>query len=199
MVNELDIIASSALISNLSTGAHSWVRKAFSIPMEGEQTEYVWGVVDWTPDTDFPDTRRRCVIDSHNGTCMLIPREGDKVRLYIQLKNTDATNAVTIKSQMGPHQLLDVRVHLSLFLQESNPWDRWHGNHSNLTLFKRQRLLIGGLFISVRRVNHQILFCLSQELSSVGQRLASKFSVEERVFIVGDACHTHSPKAGGYL
>ena len=30
----------------------------------------------------------------------------------------------------------------------------------------------------------------------VGQRIASKFAVHERVFIVGDACHTHSPKAG---
>ena len=35
-------------------------------------------------------------------------------------------------------------------------------------------------------------------LSSVGQRVASKFSVEDRLFIVGDACHTHSPKAGVY-
>jgi 2-polyprenyl-6-methoxyphenol hydroxylase-like FAD-dependent oxidoreductase len=26
--------------------------------------------------------------------------------------------------------------------------------------------------------------------------VASKFSVHERVFIVGDACYTHSPKAG---
>ena len=26
--------------------------------------------------------------------------------------------------------------------------------------------------------------------------MASKFSVQERVFIAGDACHTHSPKAG---
>ena len=31
---------------------------------------------------------------------------------------------------------------------------------------------------------------------AVGQRVASKFSVHERVFIAGDACHTHSPKAG---
>lgn len=30
----------------------------------------------------------------------------------------------------------------------------------------------------------------------VGQRVAEKFSVHERVFIVGDACHTHSPKGG---
>jgi len=30
----------------------------------------------------------------------------------------------------------------------------------------------------------------------IGQRVASKFAVNERIFIAGDACHTHSPKAG---
>ncbi|CUA74784.1 hypothetical protein RSOLAG22IIIB_11473 [Rhizoctonia solani] len=30
----------------------------------------------------------------------------------------------------------------------------------------------------------------------VGQRLASKYSSSRRVFLVGDACHTHSPDAG---
>jgi 2-polyprenyl-6-methoxyphenol hydroxylase-like FAD-dependent oxidoreductase len=30
----------------------------------------------------------------------------------------------------------------------------------------------------------------------VRQQVASQFSVHERVFIAGDACHTHSPKAG---
>jgi len=57
--------------------------------------------------------------------------------------------------------------------------------------------LIGGLFISVRPISRILCFCFNQEIS-VGQRVASKFSVEERVFIVGDACHTHSPKAGVY-
>lgn len=33
-------------------------------------------------------------------------------------------------------------------------------------------------------------------LFPVGQRVASQFSMHDRVFIVGDACHTHSPKAG---
>lgn len=34
---------------------------------------------------------------------------------------------------------------------------------------------------------------------SIGQRLAEKFHKDERVFLTGDACHTHSPKAGqGY-
>ncbi|KIM94699.1 hypothetical protein OIDMADRAFT_135710 [Oidiodendron maius Zn] len=31
---------------------------------------------------------------------------------------------------------------------------------------------------------------------SVGQRLADQFSKDNRVFLAGDACHTHSPKAG---
>lgn len=31
---------------------------------------------------------------------------------------------------------------------------------------------------------------------SIGQRLAESFSVADRVFLTGDACHTHSPKAG---
>ncbi|EJF56271.1 thioredoxin-like protein [Dichomitus squalens LYAD-421 SS1] len=30
----------------------------------------------------------------------------------------------------------------------------------------------------------------------IGQRVAQTFSVKDRVFIAGDACHTHSPKAG---
>ncbi len=33
----------------------------------------------------------------------------------------------------------------------------------------------------------------------VGQRVAERFSVEDRILIAGDACHTHSPKAGRYL
>lgn len=34
------------------------------------------------------------------------------------------------------------------------------------------------------------------DMAIVGQRVASRFSVNERAFIAGDACHTHSPKAG---
>ncbi|TQN70544.1 FAD-dependent monooxygenase terD [Colletotrichum shisoi] len=31
---------------------------------------------------------------------------------------------------------------------------------------------------------------------SIGQRLADRFTRDHRVFLTGDACHTHSPKAG---
>jgi FAD binding domain len=135
--------------------------------MEGEQTGYVWGVVDFIPDTDFPDIRNKCNIHSNNGACMIVPREDDKVRLYIQLdsKNaTDPSNTRVDKSQMGPHQLFDVGAYFFGNLQESGShpfysWNRWHGKHFIPTPFKLQNFLIGGLFILVCRQITQVYFC----------------------------------------
>lgn len=30
--------------------------------------------------------------------------------------------------------------------------------------------------------------------TKVGQRIINQYSIEEKVFFVGDACHTHSPR-----
>jgi 2-polyprenyl-6-methoxyphenol hydroxylase-like FAD-dependent oxidoreductase len=90
-------------------GAHSWVRKTLGFTMDGEQTDYVWGVMDTVPDTDFPDIRNRCAIHSSNGSIMIIPREDDKVRLYVQL--TDCETEVSSKAdrlKWGYKQLMDV-------------------------------------------------------------------------------------------
>ncbi|KAF9454386.1 hypothetical protein P691DRAFT_770590 [Macrolepiota fuliginosa MF-IS2] len=145
-------------------GAHSWVRKNFGIAMEGEQTEYIWGVCDFVPETDFPDIRNKSAVHSDNGSCMVIPREGDKVRLYIQMTDRDAVDASTgrvDKSRVGPDKLLEVarKSFAPYTIETPESFDWW-------TIY------------------------------IIGQRVASKFSVNERVFIVGDACHTHSPKAG---
>jgi phenol 2-monooxygenase (NADPH) len=34
-------------------GAHSWTRRQLGFTMEGEQTDYIWGVLDIIPITDF--------------------------------------------------------------------------------------------------------------------------------------------------
>ena len=34
-------------------GAHSWTRRQLGFKMEGEQTDFVWGVIDMIPITDF--------------------------------------------------------------------------------------------------------------------------------------------------
>ena len=87
------------------------MRKTLGITLDGEQTDYIWGVVDMVPDTDFPDIRAKSAVHSHNGSCMVIPREGDLVRLYIQLADRDVVDPVTgrvDKSRMGPERLLEV-------------------------------------------------------------------------------------------
>ncbi|KAF9024638.1 hypothetical protein BDZ89DRAFT_1102452 [Hymenopellis radicata] len=134
------------------------------ITMDGEQTEYIWGVIDMVPDTDFPDIRHKAAVHSNQGSCMVIPREGDKVRLYIQLEGSDVIDEDTgrvNKSKTGPRELLDVarKSFRPFTFKDPEVFDWW-------TIY------------------------------IIGQRVASRFSVHERVFIAGDACHTHSPKAG---
>ncbi|KAG7094171.1 hypothetical protein E1B28_007781 [Marasmius oreades] len=162
-LNETEIVNAKYVVG--ADGAHSWVRKTLGIAMEGEQTNYVWGVIDMVPDTDFPDVRSKSAIHSNNGSCMIIPREGDKIRVYIQLgtDSVGASNGRLDKSriQIGPEQLLEVARKSFHPYTFKNPkqFDWW-------TIY------------------------------IIGQRVASKFSVKDRVFIAGDACHTHSPKAG---
>ena len=36
-------------------GAHSWTRRQLGFSMEGEQTDFIWGVLDIVPITDFPE------------------------------------------------------------------------------------------------------------------------------------------------
>ncbi|EIW58510.1 uncharacterized protein TRAVEDRAFT_58730 [Trametes versicolor FP-101664 SS1] len=145
-------------------GAHSWVRKALGITMDGEQTDYIWGVIDIDPDSDFPDVRCKTAVHSHNGSCMIIPREGDLIRLYIQLADRDVLDPATgrvDKSRVSPEKLLAVAKESfkPFSMGAKNGFEWW-------TLY------------------------------IIGQRVASRFSLHERVFIAGDACHTHSPKAG---
>ncbi|KAG9313144.1 putative monooxygenase [Chiua virens] len=148
-------------------GAHSWVRKTFNISMDGEQSDFIWGVLDMVPDTDFPDIRNKSLIHSNNGSCLLVPREADRIRIYMQLADKDVLNPQTgrvDKEKMGPKQLLEARFPITKSLSpfSLNPTDG---------------------------INWWTLYI-------IGQRVASKFSVRDRVFIAGDACHTHSPKAG---
>ena len=74
-------------------------------------TDHIWGVIDTVPETNFPDIRNRCVIHSESGSCMVIPREGDKVRLYIQLSDKQVVDPATgrvDKSRVSTDHLLQV-------------------------------------------------------------------------------------------
>ncbi|KAF4982268.1 hypothetical protein FZEAL_2054 [Fusarium zealandicum] len=145
-------------------GAHSWVRKELGFKLEGESTDYIWGVLDIVPITDFPDIRMRCAIHSaSSGSVMVIPRENKLVRLYIQL---------TTKEKIG---------------EQDSPIDR-----STITpegILKSAQKIMAPYTLSYRKLDWWTAY-------QIGQRVGSSFSAYDRVFLAGDAVHTHSPKAG---
>ena len=69
-------------------GAHSKVRKCIpGATPTGSSTDAVWGVLDGVLDTDFPDIWSKVVVQSAAlGSVLMIPRERNLTRLYIELR-----------------------------------------------------------------------------------------------------------------
>lgn len=139
-------------------GAHSWVRGQLGFKLEGDSTDYIWGVLDIVPITDFPDIRMRCAIHSANsGSVMVIPRENKLVRLYIQLTTTEKTEAGSRadRSKINPEDILQSAQRIMApYKLEYRKLDWW-------TAYQ------------------------------IGQRVGTNFSASERIFLAGDAVHTH--------
>ena len=182
------------------------MRKALGIEMVGDQTgisanfpvsatilltinpsDSMWGVVDMHVETDFPDGRGWTFLHSHHGTLMNIPRENDLVRFYIQLPDdTDFVDKQTgrvDRARATPEKLIETAVNIfePYHVEKFGEVEWW-------TIYISECLCLG---------SDQLLWGLT--LSIVGQRVARSFSVKDRIFIAGDACHTHSPKAGVWL
>jgi phenol 2-monooxygenase (NADPH) len=150
-------------------GARSLVRDAIGAAPRGDFANHAWGVVDMLAVTDFPDIRLKAAIQSQDGNIILIPREGGYLaRLYVDLGEIDPDNRDAFRS-ITQAQVIETA----------------------------QRVL-HPYKLDVRDV---AWFAVYQ----VGQRVTDRFDdVPEghggsrlpRVFIAGDACHTHSAKAG---
>lgn len=160
--NTTEIIKAKYMIG--ADGAHSWTRKQLGFELVGEQTDYIWGVLDIVPITDFPDIRARCAIHSaSSGSVMVIPRENKLVRLYIQMTTTEKTGETasrTDRSKITPEAIL-----------------------------ASAQKILAPYTITYRKLDWWTAY-------QIGQRVGSHFSAHERVFLAGDAVHTHSPKAG---
>jgi phenol 2-monooxygenase (NADPH) len=151
-------------------GARSIVRTSIGRELHGDSANHAWGVMDVLAVTDFPDIRCKSFIQSANdGTIIIIPREGGYLfRLYIELAKLEVGERVASR---------------------------------NITL--------DALVAKARRIFHPYTLDVKEvpwwSVYEIGQRLTDKFDdVPENevatrlpsVFIAGDACHTHSPKAG---
>lgn len=84
-------------------GAHSKVRK--SIPEArpvGVSQPAVWGVLDGELETDFPDLWSKCLVFSQElGSILIIPRERNMTRLYIELKGSQTNGSGASVKERG--------------------------------------------------------------------------------------------------
>lgn len=85
--------------SGLGDGAHSKVRKCIpdARPLGLSQAS-VWGVLDGELDTDFPDIWSKTLVYSQeHGSILIIPRERNMTRFYIELKSSSKAD----RNQLG--------------------------------------------------------------------------------------------------
>jgi phenol 2-monooxygenase (NADPH) len=151
-------------------GARSRVRAAIGQTLRGDAANHAWGVMDALAVTNFPDIRLKAAIQSaREGNLLIIPREGGHlVRFYVDLGDVTPENRDAIKQ----------------------------------TTVER-------IIATAQRILHPYTLDVKEvawfSVYEVGQRLTDRFddsvdangaARDPRVFIAGDACHTHSAKAG---
>jgi phenol 2-monooxygenase len=151
-------------------GARSKVRESIGCTLAGDQANHAWGVMDVLANTDFPDIRLKCAIQSNDGgSILLIPREGGHLfRMYVDLGEVPADDNGAVR-----------KTTIEQIIAKANA-------------------IVHPYTVDVRNVAWHSVY-------EVGHRLTDRFDdvrPEEmgtrtpRVFITGDACHTHSAKAG---
>jgi phenol 2-monooxygenase (NADPH) len=151
-------------------GARSAVRKTIGQDLKGEAARQLWGVMDVLASTDFPDIRLKAAIQSADqGSILIIPREGGYlVRLYVELDQL-----------VGDERASDRNVSPDFLIAKANA-------------------ILSPFRLDVKEVAWWSAY-------EIGQRVCDGFddvppgerdTRAPRVFIAGDACHTHSPKAG---
>jgi 2-polyprenyl-6-methoxyphenol hydroxylase-like FAD-dependent oxidoreductase len=151
-------------------GARSSVRQSMGLALKGDSANHAWGVMDVLVDSNFPDIRFKTLIQSANeGTILIIPREGGYlVRLYVEL------------DKLSPNERVAGR------------------NITIEQLIAAAQRILNPYTLDVKEVSWWSVY-------EIGQRLTDRFDdlkAEEvssrlpHIFIAGDACHTHSPKAG---
>jgi 2-polyprenyl-6-methoxyphenol hydroxylase-like FAD-dependent oxidoreductase len=150
-------------------GARSAVRKSIGRQLVGDSANQAWGVMDLLTVTDFPDIRYKSAVQSAQGNLLVIPREGGYlVRLYVEM------------DKLGDEERVSSR---------------------NITVEQ--------LIATARRILHPYTLEVKEvpwwSVYEIGQRICDQYddvpaqavgAQPPRVFIAGDACHTHSPKAG---
>jgi 3-hydroxybenzoate 4-monooxygenase len=151
-------------------GARSAVRQSIGLRLVGDSANQAWGVMDVLAVTDFPDIRCKVAVQSANGgNLLVIPREGGYlVRLYVEMDKLGAAERIASRG-----------------------------------------ITVDNLIAAAQRILHPYTLDVKEvpwwSVYEIGQRICARYddvpapevgARQPRVFIAGDACHTHSPKAG---
>lgn len=149
-------------------GARSKVRGAIGGTLHGDAAHQAWGVMDILANTDFPDVRQKCLIASASeGNILILPREGGYLfRMYVELDKLNPDERVSSRNFTSDHMIAAANRIMAPYT------------------------------IDVKQIAWWSIY-------EIGHRLTDRFDDVEagsdrnpRVFTAGDACHTHSPKAG---
>jgi 2-polyprenyl-6-methoxyphenol hydroxylase-like FAD-dependent oxidoreductase len=151
-------------------GARSKVREAIGQTLKGDSANHAWGVMDVLVVSNFPDIRFKALVQSEGeGSLLIIPREGGYlIRVYVEMDKLKENERV-----------------------------------------KARNISVEQLIAAAQRIFQPYTFDVKEvawwSVYEIGQRLCDRFDDINpqdgdkrvpRVFIAGDACHTHSPKAG---
>ena len=148
-------------------GARSGVREAIGRTHVGGISAHAWGVMDVLVNTDFPDWRTKCAINAEAGNILHIPREGGYLsRMYIDLGEV---------ADDDDHRVRQTPIE---------------------EIIRKANAILHPYTIDVKQVAWHSVY-------EVGHRVTDRFDDvprgtdrTPRVFLTGDACHTHSAKAG---
>ena len=147
-------------------GARSAVRQAIGRELKGDVANHAWGVLDVLAVTDFPDIRLKATIQSTSGSIVLIPREGG----YL------------VRFYVDLGEVTDVnRARVRALRSED--------------VMEVAARVLAPYTIAVEQVAWFSIYEVAQRLTDAFDDAADRDGLP-RVFIAGDACHTHSAKAG---
>jgi len=149
-------------------GAHSSVRKAIGGVLHGDAANKAWGVMDILANTDFPDVRQKCLISSASeGNLLILPREGGYLfRMYVEL------------DKLRPEEKAAQRK-----LTQDD-------------MIAAANRIIKPYSVDVKEVVWWSIYDIGHSLTDKFDDVGDDESRNPHVFVAGDACHTHSPKAG---
>ena len=148
-------------------GARSAVRRSIGGSLKGSASMHAWGVMDILAVTDFPDYRKKCIIHSKSGSILHIPREGNHLtRVYVDLGETPEGASAQVRATP---------------LEE---------------IIRRANEIYAPYSLDVRDVPWHSVYEVAHRLTDRFDDAGTAPDGKGRVFLMGDACHTHSAKAG---